>query len=199
MMEILNCQGLTCPQPVVETRNFLNAHPELTEVTVLVDNPAAAQNVERFLGSQGFQSVIEGTDLVFEVHARKQGAGSCQPSVKDPASGSPKTLIMFTKDTLGQGDDRLGALLLLNFLKTLKEMGETLWRLVFVNSAVKLTVEGAETLPVLQELESEKVSILVCGTCLNYFGLLDKKQCGETTNMLDIVTSLQVAEKVITF
>ena len=40
---------------------------------------------------------------------------------------------------------------------------------------------------------------MVCGTCLNHFGLLDKKQCGETTNMLDIVTSLQVADKVITF
>jgi len=197
-MKILNCQGLTCPQPVVETRNLLAAHPELLKLTVLVDNRAAAQNVERFLGSQGFQAVIEGTDQLIEVRARKERSGSGQAVPEERDGGPEKTLIMITKDTLGQGDDRLGALLLLNFLKTVKEMGETLWRLVFVNSGVKLTIEGAETLPVLQELESEKVSILVCGTCLNHFGLLEKKQCGQTTNMLDIVTSLQVAEKVIT-
>lgn len=198
-MEILNCQGLTCPQPVVEARNLLAAHPELADLTVLVDNLAAAQNVERFLGTQGFQVVIEGAAPDFQIRARKQGQGSCQSIINQSADGPQKTLIVFTKDTLGQGDDRLGTLLLLNFLRTLKEMGEALWRLVFVNSGVKLTIEGAETLPVLQELEAEKVSILVCGTCLNHFGLLEKKQCGQTTNMLDIVTSLQVAEKVITF
>jgi len=42
------------------------------------------------------------------------------------------------------------------------------------------------------------VSILVCGTCLDFYGLLDQKKVGETTNMLDIVTSLQVAGKVVT-
>lgn len=104
---------------------------------------------------------------------------------------------MITSDRLGHGDDILGAGLLFNFLKTLNEMGPDLWRLVFVNSGVKLTVEEAEALPVLRELADAGVSILVCGTCLNHFNLLDKKQVGETTNMLDIVTSLQVADQVI--
>ena len=88
---------------------------------------------------------------------------------------------------------------MLNFLKTLKEMGSQLWRLVFLNSGVKLTIEGAESLPPIQELAGQGVSVLVCGTCLNHFGLLEQKKVGETTNMLDIVTSLQVAEKVISF
>ncbi|MCU0594518.1 MAG: DsrE family protein, partial [Desulfobacterota bacterium] len=52
-------------------------------------------------------------------------------------------------------------------------------------------------LPVLKELEGEGVSILVCGTCLNHFNLLEKKKAGETTNMLDIVTAMQLADKVI--
>ena len=86
---------------------------------------------------------------------------------------------------------------MLNFLSTLNEMGEALWRLVFLNSGVKLTIEGAETLPAIQQLEGEGVSVLVCGTCLTHFSLLDQKRVGETTNMLDIVTSLQLAEKVI--
>jgi hypothetical protein len=35
------------------------------------------------------------------------------------------------------------------------------------------------------------------GTCLNHFDILDKKEVGETTNILDIVTAMQLADKVI--
>jgi hypothetical protein len=58
-------------------------------------------------------------------------------------------------------------------------------------------VEGSEYLPALQAIEKEGTNILVCGTCLNHFELLEKKQVGETTNMLDIVTAMQLADKVI--
>jgi selenium metabolism protein YedF len=197
LMKTLNCKGLTCPQPVIETKNFLLAHPHLEAIMVEVDNLAAAQNVERFLGSLGFQASIEGSDPELRILARKQGQGSCGPGPKEIMERPSKTLIMITGNTLGRGDDQLGAPLILNFLRTLKEMGEDLWRLVFLNSGVKLAIEGAEALPILQELQVQGVSILVCGTCLNHFGLLEKKQVGETTNMLDIITSLQVAEKVI--
>jgi selenium metabolism protein YedF len=198
-MDLLNCKGLDCPQPVMETRDFLAAHPQCAEITVRVDNLAAARNVERFLGAQGFQVSIQGTDPDLKVEGRRSAGAACQIRKEDLEDLGQKTLIMVTQSGMGQGDDQLGALLMLNFLKTLKEMGKNLWRLVFVNAGVKLTIEGAETLPVLQELEKEGASILVCGTCLNHFSLLEKKQCGETTNMLDIVTSLQVADKVITF
>lgn len=199
LVETINCKEMTCPQPVIETRNYLSSHPQLAEVTVLVDNLAAAQNVERFLGTLGFQALIQGAEPDFAIQARKQGSGGCQ--VLNPKAGiePSKTLIMIGQDRLGQGDEKLGQLLMLNFIRTLKEMSDTLWRLVFVNSGVKLAIEGAEALPALQELESQGISILVCGTCLNHFGLLEKKQCGQTTNMLDIVTSLQVADKVITY
>ncbi len=49
----------------------------------------------------------------------------------------------------------------------------------------------------MQEYAEEGLQILVCGTCLTYFNLLEKKKVGETTNMLDIVTAMQLADKVI--
>ena len=76
-------------------------------------------------------------------------------------------------------------------------MGSELWRLVFVNNGVKLTIDGSEVLDNLKEYEEEGLKILVCGTCLNHFKLLEKKQVGETTNMLDIITAMQLADKVI--
>jgi len=104
---------------------------------------------------------------------------------------------MVATDRVGYGDDELGSKLMISFIKTLKEMGPELWRLVFVNNGVKLTIEGSEVLPVLKEYEIEGLQILVCGTCLDHFDLLDLKQVGETTNMLDIVTAMQLADKVI--
>ena len=96
--------------------------------------------------------------------------------------GVSQTLVFITTETLGRGDDELGAALMKNFLSTLTEM-QDLWRIVLLNGGVKLAESG--------------VSILVCGTCLNHYGLLEKKQVGETSNMLDIVTSLDLAGKVI--
>ncbi len=107
-------------------------------------------------------------------------------------------MVMVAADRMGSGDDLLGAKLMVNFIKTLKEMGGELWRLVLVNSGVKLTIDGAGTLEDLKGLEEEGLTILVCGTCLDYFNLLEKKQVGQTTNMLDIVTAMQLADKVIT-
>jgi selenium metabolism protein YedF len=104
---------------------------------------------------------------------------------------------MCATDRLGFGDDDLGLKLMVNFLRTLKEMGDELWRLVFVNNGVKLTIEGSEVLDDLKAYESEGLKILVCGTCLNHFNLLEKKQVGELTNMLDIVTAMQLADRVI--
>ena len=196
-METLNCRGLDCPQPVLRTKDFIEANTQTLAFTVLVDNPAAAQNVVRFVESQGFSASLDQNDDGFEIKAEKSEETSRESVAAEPATSSKKKLVLIPKNTMGSGDDMLGAGLMLNFLNTLNEMGETLWRIVFLNSGIKLTIEGAKTLPAIKQLEAQGVSILVCGTCLTHFNLLDQKGVGETTNMLDIVTSLQLADKVI--
>ena len=108
-----------------------------------------------------------------------------------------KILVLVAADSLGKGDDELGRKIVINFIRTVKEMGVDLWRLVLLNSGVKLAVEGSEVLPQLQALAGAGVGILVCGPCLKTFNLLEKKQVGELTSMVDIVTSMQMADKVI--
>jgi len=108
-----------------------------------------------------------------------------------------KIMVVCGTDRLGFGDDELGLKLMINFLRTLNEMGDNLWRLVFVNNGVKLTIEDSEVLGDLKTYEYAGLKILVCGTCLNHFNLSEKKKVGETTNMVDIVTSMQLADKVI--
>ncbi len=195
-MERLDFKGLNCPQPVMETRGHLDKHPGTRELCVAVDNRAASENVSRYLASRGFRTEIREDGKDFLVLGESTGE-TCECAVFDPANLERTTLVMITHNTIGTGSLELGAKLMVSFIKTLGEIKESLWRLVFVNEGVKLTVEGSETYPLLAELENQGVSILVCGTCLDFFGLVDKKKAGQTTNMLDIMTSLQVASKVI--
>jgi selenium metabolism protein YedF len=200
-MEHLDCTGLNCPQPVIDTKNHLEAHPETTRLNVMVDNQAAAENVSRFMRSRGFQTTTTGMTPRLTVTGVSTGAAATDQAPKGAVPSHPpadkNTLVMITHNTMGGDDKTLGAALMTNFIKTLPEIRDSIWRMVFVNEGVKLTIEGSDTLPVLQQLEKDGISILVCGTCLDYFKLLDQKQVGETTNMLDIITSLQVAAKVI--
>jgi selenium metabolism protein YedF len=108
-----------------------------------------------------------------------------------------KILVVLATDSLGQGDEELGRKIVVNFIRTAKEMGDDLWRLVLLNGGVKLAVEGSEVLPQLQELADAGLGILVCGPCLKTFNLFEKRQVGELTSMVDIITSMQIADKVI--
>jgi selenium metabolism protein YedF len=119
------------------------------------------------------------------------------PVQAEPGGDGKKILVLVAADSLGKGDDELGRKIVVNFIRTLKEMGDDLWRLVLLNSGVKLAVAGSEVLSQLQELAGKGLGILVCGPCLKTFNLLEQKQVGELTSMVDIVTSMQMADKVI--
>ena len=105
--------------------------------------------------------------------------------------------MLLTTETLGRGDDELGAKLMLTFLANLGELGKDLWRIILLNGAVKLSANDGEALNMLKALAASGVDILVCGTCLSHYGLLEKKQVGETTNMMDVISSMAYAKKII--
>jgi len=196
-MKSIDCRGLACPAPVLTTKETIEKET-LHELAVLVDNEAAKQNVSRFLESQNFEVTVEEDGTDFRVIGM-MGEAATTESEKTESETSEKKKIMVTvaTDRFGRGDDELGGKLMVNFIKTLKEMGDDLWRLVLVNNGVKLTTDESPVLGDLKDLVECGVMILVCGTCLDHFKLLDKKQVGETTNMLDIVTAMQIADKVI--
>ncbi len=200
-MQELDCRGLACPNPVIKTKELIDGGAE--EVAVRVDNQAASINVNNFLTSQGFEAEIRAEGSEFLITGRRtaaagQAEAGCEIMPLPQASAeTAKILVFIAADKIGKGDDELGAKLMLAYLSTLKEMGPALWRIVLVNAGVKLSIAGAESLEPLKELAEAGVSILVCGTCLTHYELMDKKEVGETTNMLDIVTSLQLADKVV--
>jgi len=203
----LDCRGLACPGPVLRTLETLEKHdPERLEI--LVDDPAARENVTRLLAGKGFAVAAEDGPGAIVIRATRApeaaragqapqpAAGACAAAVAQ-APGQEKVAVFITAENIGAGSDELGGKLMFNFLSTLPELGPALWRLVLVNGGVRLACEGHPCLEKLQALADAGVSVLVCGTCLSFFGLTDAKRVGETTNKLDVVTSLHLAGKLI--
>ena len=202
---ILECQGLPCPQPVLQCKNSIESEPGM-ELVVLVDNDAAKENVTRFLGVKKYEVVsCDKEGDTWKIMARPTDAAGEGVTETESGTGSAvvvenqhKTLVFIASPFVGSGDDELGGKLMQNFVSVLPELGRDLWRIILLNGGVHLAIEGSPVLEKLQELEKNGVSILVCGTCLEFFKILDRKQVGETTNMLDVVTSMQLADKVLT-
>jgi selenium metabolism protein YedF len=191
----LNLAGLVCPQPVLACRTLLDRE-EVQELVAYVDNEAADANVRRFLEQRGFRTTTEKKGETWRIAAVREGAAQ-QSDTRVPQGAEKKILVFITTETLGRGDDGLGAKLMATFLATLPEMGDALWRVILLNGGVKLAAAPGDALQSLHALEQSGVSVLVCGTCLAHYGLNAQKSVGETSNMLDIVTSLSLADLVI--
>ena len=204
---IIDCQNTPCPQPVMKLHALLKSSRP-TDLEIMVDNQAALENVSRFLSNNGYEISHKEEDALRRIIAHTDAGSLADDSANGapedmsryaclPAAEHTRTLVMIIAPVFGSGDDELGGKLMKNFLVTLPEMGSALWRIILLNGGVALAAEGSPVLEQLQALEKAGVSILVCGTCLEHFGLLSKKAIGETTNMLDVVTSMEAANKII--
>lgn len=199
---LCDCRNMDCPRPVVLTKKLLEAEKPV-RLEVLVSNDAARENVTRLLSGQGYAVAhAQDADGTWRLLAARGDACNCAEAAdllaasEHPAEKA-RTLVLISSAVFGSGDDTLGTKLMRNFLLTLPEMGDVLWRIILLNGGVQLAAHGSPVLDELKRLAESGVDILVCGTCLEHFGLMDKKAVGETTNMLDVVTSLQVADKVV--
>jgi len=196
-MNIIDVKKMSCPKPVIETKKFLDSNPSCTSICVISDNGASAENVSRFLSNNGFNVSSDNDGEIYEIKGVKNDSTEINSDEQEETEFShTKTLIMITKDEMGSGDSVLGKKLMKNFLATLNEY-QGLWMLVFVNSGVKLTVKSCDAVEDIKKLEESRIKILVCGTCLDHYNILEAKEVGQTTNMLDIITSLNLADKVI--
>ena len=193
-MNILDCRAQKCPHPVVETRKRLLAQPG-TPLRVLVGDDIARENIFRLASSQGYDVKVSAADGGF---ALELTPGKKAPEGKAAQLGPEgKTVVFITGDTMGTGNDDLGRLLLKNFLFTMAETETAPDLLLFVNAGVKLAAQESEALEALKKLACMGTDIASCGLCLDFYHLKEKLAAGRSTNMLEILQSLQNAGRVI--
>jgi len=198
MTKIVDARGMACPQPVILTKKALTAAGE-EPVTTIVDSPTSEANVSRMARKAGWQVAVETQDDGTYLHlSRERTAAETLPVGKAEALPAAGPLVVYiSADRMGRGVDELGGILIRAFLHTLNEVAPLPDTLVFVNSGVRLVVEGSPVVEDLQTLAEQGVDILACGTCLNYLELTGKIAVGTVSNMYDIAETLLGAGKVV--
>jgi selenium metabolism protein YedF len=109
-----------------------------------------------------------------------------------------KRIVLITGDTLGRGEEELGARLMGSFLRTLLVATTKPDALVFYNTGVKLLAPHSAVLDVLDELNRAGVRLVACGTCITYFALSEAIAPERVSNMAEIAVLLLAADNVIT-
>lgn len=190
MSKLIDCKGLKCPQPVINTKKYFDS-VESGEAEVIVDNETAKINILKFAESNGFKAEAKEQAGIFTIRINKDKC-SCKIINDDK-----KLVITVTSDKFGTGDDKLGSVLMKSYFYALSEADRIPTDLIFVNSGVKLTTEGSDVIDSIKKLEERGVNVLSCGTCLDFYNLKEKLQAGQVTNMYTIVEKMNNADNTI--
>lgn len=201
-MKEFDVRDLACPGPVLKLRGLLDDGEH--EIRFRVADELSRSNVTRFAASRDVATEVETKDDGSYVVTFRAGADAAQPRpgedellVCDVPTAAGPTVVQITAETMGIGDDELGALLMRSFLKTQADLEEQPDAIIFYNGGVRLCCEGSLLLDDLKALESAGIEIIACGTCLNFFSLADQLAVGRGTDMLEIAGRLAAAGRVV--
>ena len=123
--------------------------------------------------------------------AEEQAQQICGVSTRGPV------VVAIGSSEMGNGDPKLGKILMKSFLYSLTQLDALPQTVLFFNGGVRMTTEGSESIEDLKALEAQGVEILSCGTCLDFYGLKDKLRVGGITNMYVIAQTMAEAGNVV--
>jgi len=208
-MIVVNTTGRACPESVAMTRAALDKGAE--ELEVLVDNPEAATNVKRLLEGRGFRVLLQDDDGRLKLTTGKKTEPSVSTSrasasqAQAPAPAAPMPVprpaeglaVLITGKTLGRSDEELGEILVKGFLSAFSQLDVPPRTVALINEGVKLALFDSSSCDHLKNLERKGTNILVCGTCVNHFGITDSVGAGVISTMFEIVEALNRSGRIL--
>ncbi|MGE5380266.1 MAG: sulfurtransferase-like selenium metabolism protein YedF [Methylocystaceae bacterium] len=193
-MKTVDARGLTCPQPVVLTKREFDQGA--AEITTLVDNEAACENLTRLGQSLGCEVMVntekDGYSVILSRNTDEAVVGRVEvlPTAND--------VVLIASEYFGRGEAELGAVVMKSFLYALNEAPERVKTMIFMNSGVKLVSEGSPVIDLLQSIAGKGIEVYACGTCLDFHHLKEHLAVGKITNMYSALEMMQQAGKVLT-
>ena len=192
----IDARGKACPQPVILAKKEIDGG--CRDLTVLVDNKTAVENLTRLGNSAGMTVTTGETAQGLFIRLTGEGKIVEEPVIACPTTGNGYA-VFIGKDVVGAGDRELGYNLMKMALYTLAQGDSVPAHVLFMNDGVKLPAgEEQQVIDSLMTLIQKGSLVLVCGTCLNYYGIADRLKAGTVSNMYDIMSAMQRADKVIT-
>lgn len=201
---VVDVRGKLCPVPVIESKKAMDASPEAVIVTV-VDNEVSRDNVIKLGKSKKYAVGIQQRGSAYYIRMTPPGNDIVANQTESTATIHEKKeipevggrVLLMTKDYLGEGSEELGRSLMKTFWFCLTEADVKPKKIFFINSGVKMVVEGSEHLENLQALTDAGVEIAACGICLDFYGLKESVKVGTITNMY-VISDSMMTEAMVT-
>jgi selenium metabolism protein YedF len=202
-MIIIDTRGQSCPAPLIATKRALNEAKEGDSFQIQTDNQTSFENMSRFLKDNRTVFSTEKYGNLWIITVTKSisdviSANNEEYCTKDiPHFTKGDFVILFTSDKLGEGDEDLGHLLAINFIRAVKDLEKLPSKMIFYNRGIFLGAEGSEAADQLKEIEKMGVTLLFCETCIKHYSLGEKIKTGVRSNMFEIARVMASAGSVI--
>lgn len=202
-MRTIDTRGQVCPAPLIAAKKALRETHAGESFTLLTDNKTSFENLSRFLkDNKATVKVSESVGIWTLAITRAAGdliqanpEEYCAPEIAHFQKGD--FAVVISSDKMGEGDEHLGLLLMINFIKALKDLDELPKRIIFYNSGVKLATRSSDAIEHLRDLEKMGVELLLCATCVNYYCLETVVGAGIISNMYTIADAMVSSGKII--
>ena len=187
----IDAGGKQCPIPVIMAKKQLEAGEQ--DVEIIVDGPTQVGNLERLGDALGRKATSEPFGDKFLV---KFANGE---TIKGASVAEADTYaVFFNTNAIGTNNSELGGNLAKMAIFTLSESERVPSYVLFMNEGVKLPAgDEPQIIENLNTLIEKGTQVLVCGTCLNFYGIKDDLKVGTVSNMYDILGAMQEVSKVI--
>ena len=204
-MKTIDTKGFLCPQPLIMARNGLKEVAEGEKVLILSDNETSWQNLMSFLTDLGANPVSKLVDGVYNVEATNPVKSAVTEAsipedyckVPVPEESHKSYVVAVRSQEMGEGDSELGGLLVRGYFNALKNMEAIPTHILMYNSGIFHSLKGTDVAESLTQLEEMGVSVIVCGTCVDFYQVKEKVGVGRISNMYQIATILAEAAHVV--
>ena len=202
-MQTVDTRGQLCPAPLIMTKRALNNTEKDDSFIVLIDNQVSFANVSRYLkDNKTAFSVVENNNI-WTLTVTKNTETKIDSKVEPYCSNDIPHLqkgdfvISISSDKMGDGDRELGTLLMINFIKAIRDLDTLPSKMTFYNRGVFLGRKNSPVYEELKDLEKMGVGLYLCGTCIKHYSLSDEIDTGVISNMFEIAQIWASAGKVI--
>jgi selenium metabolism protein YedF len=202
-MKVVDTRGLTCPAPLIKTRQGLTEAAPDEPVQIIIDNKTSLSNVKRYLTDNKLAFTVREVGNVATVTVTRGENIELITQETDYCIGEAgvlpgkKTVVAVTSDKMGSGDDDLGTKLMVSFFRTLVLLEPSPSSVVFYNTGVKLATEDSPVIDHIRELIDKGTGIYLCTTCINHFSIRERLPVGSFSDMYQILNILKDADHII--
>ena len=199
-MKIIDTKGYKCPQPLIMLKEGLQELNAGEKVRIYTDNETSLKNLVSYLKDQGVEAEVSSKD---QVHTIVTVRPADSVAHTDPAAYCESGeyindyIVCIKSELMGEGDPELGKVLMETFVDNLKIQEQLPTHIVLYNGGVKLAMKRSSACSSLSELEELGTRIMLCGTCIDHYGLQYDIGVGMISNMVVITETLASAGHIV--